>query len=89
MAAVLSCIYVIVMVVVMIGVVRDAILEGLCSTTTIFIIFVAGVFVISAILHPKVNVWMNAEISFFKRHVVTIEPYTLCDRVNQRTLYFF
>ncbi|VDI68956.1 chitin synthase, partial [Mytilus galloprovincialis] len=53
MAAVLSCIYVIVMVVVMIGVVRDAILEGLCSTTTIFIIFVAGVFVISAILHPK------------------------------------
>lgn len=41
------------MVVVMIGVVRDAILEGLCSTTTIFIMFVAGVFVISAILHPK------------------------------------
>ncbi|XP_071150061.1 chitin synthase chs-2-like isoform X2 [Mytilus edulis] len=53
MAAVLSCIYVIVMVVVLIGVVRDAILEGLCSTTTIFIIFVAGVFVVSAILHPK------------------------------------
>ncbi|CAC5405894.1 CHS1 [Mytilus coruscus] len=53
MAALLSCIYVIVMVVVMIGVVRDAILEGLCSTTTIFIMFVAGVFVISAILHPK------------------------------------
>ncbi|XP_052079458.1 chitin synthase chs-2-like [Mytilus californianus] len=53
MAAILSCIYVIVMVVVMIGVVRDAILEGLCSTTTIFIIFVAGVFVISACLHPK------------------------------------
>ncbi|XP_071150228.1 chitin synthase chs-2-like [Mytilus edulis] len=53
MAAILSCIYVIVMAIVMIGVVRDAIVEGLCSTTTIFIMFVAGVFVISAILHPK------------------------------------
>ncbi|XP_071149954.1 chitin synthase chs-2-like [Mytilus edulis] len=53
LAAVLSAIYVIVMMIVMIGVVKDAIEEGLCSMTTIFIIFVAGVFVVSALIHPK------------------------------------
>ncbi|XP_052079460.1 chitin synthase chs-2-like isoform X2 [Mytilus californianus] len=65
MAAILSCIYVIVMVVVMIGVVRDAIVEGLCSTTTIFIMFVAGVFVISAILHPKEILCLLPGILYF------------------------
>lgn len=55
-AAILSSIYAIVMVIVMIGVVRDAIQDGLCSMTTIFLLFVASVFVISAILHPKVNI---------------------------------
>ncbi|XP_052079431.1 chitin synthase chs-2-like [Mytilus californianus] len=53
LAAVLSSIYVIVMMIVMIGVVKDAIDEGVCSMTTIFIIFVAGVFVVSALVHPK------------------------------------
>ncbi|XP_063411465.1 chitin synthase chs-2-like [Mytilus trossulus] len=65
MAAILSCIYVIVMVVVMIGVVRDAIVEGLCSTTTIFIMFVAGVFVISAFLHPKEILCLLPGILYF------------------------
>ncbi|XP_052089240.1 chitin synthase chs-2-like [Mytilus californianus] len=52
-AAVLSCIYAVVMVIVLIGVIQDAADKRLCSTTTIFFIFVAGVFVTSAILHPK------------------------------------
>ncbi|XP_076094769.1 chitin synthase chs-2-like isoform X3 [Mytilus galloprovincialis] len=52
-AAVLSGVYVIVMVIVMIGVIRDALNEGLCSITTILLLFVAGVFVISALVHPK------------------------------------
>ncbi|XP_052079667.1 chitin synthase chs-2-like [Mytilus californianus] len=52
-AAILSCIYAIVMAIVLLGVIRDAINDGLCSVTTIFIMFVAGVFVISAILHPQ------------------------------------
>ena len=54
-AAILSCIYAIVMVIAMIGVVRNAIQDGFCSMTTIFLLFVACVFVISGILHPKVN----------------------------------
>ncbi|XP_071150256.1 chitin synthase chs-2-like [Mytilus edulis] len=52
-AAILSCIYSIVMAIVLIGVIRDAVNDGLCSVTTIFIMFVASVFVISAILHPQ------------------------------------
>ncbi|XP_063417329.1 chitin synthase chs-2-like [Mytilus trossulus] len=52
-AAILSCIYSIVMAIVLIGVIRDAVNDGLCSVTTIFIMFVAGVFVVSAILHPQ------------------------------------
>ncbi|VDI11124.1 chitin synthase [Mytilus galloprovincialis] len=55
-AAVLSAVYVIVMVIVMIGVIRDALNEGLCSITTILLLFVAGVFVISALVHPKASV---------------------------------
>jgi len=43
------------MVIVMIGVIRNALQEGFCSMTTMFLLFVAGVFIISAILHPKVN----------------------------------
>lgn len=43
------------MLIVLIGVIRDAVEEGFCSTTTIFIMFVAGVFVVSALLHPKVR----------------------------------
>lgn len=42
------------MAIVLIGVIRDAVNDGLCSVTTIFIMFVASVFVISAILHPQV-----------------------------------
>ncbi|CAC5365455.1 CHS1 [Mytilus coruscus] len=52
-AAILSCIYGIVMLIGLIGVVRDAVDIGFCSITTIFIIFETGVFIISAILHPK------------------------------------
>ncbi|CAG2231383.1 CHS1 [Mytilus edulis] len=52
-AAILSCIYGIVMLIGLIGVVRDAVDIGFCSIATIFILFQAGVFIISAILHPK------------------------------------
>ncbi|CAG2190883.1 CHS1 [Mytilus edulis] len=52
-AAVLSCIYGIIMLIGLIGVVKDAADIGFCSITTILILFEAGVFIISAILHPK------------------------------------
>lgn len=58
-AAILSCIYGIVMMIALVGVVSGAVESGLCSVTTIFIIFVASVFVISAFLHPKVNGFMS------------------------------
>jgi len=41
--------------VVMIGLVKQAVDNGFCSVTTVFIIFVAGVFVIAAFIHPKVD----------------------------------
>jgi len=53
-AAILSAVYSIVMMIVLIGIVLDAVQDGLCSMTTIFILFVVGVFVISAVLHPQV-----------------------------------
>ncbi|XP_071148671.1 chitin synthase chs-2-like [Mytilus edulis] len=52
-AAVLSSIYVIVMIIVLIGVVKEAIDEGLCSITTICVLLVPSVFVVSALVHPK------------------------------------
>ncbi|XP_076089023.1 chitin synthase chs-1-like [Mytilus galloprovincialis] len=64
-AAILSCIYGIIMMIALVGVIRDGIESGLCSVTTIFIIFVVGVFVISAILHPKEFLCLFPGIIYF------------------------
>lgn len=70
-AAILSSIYVIVMVVVLIGVIRASVTEGLCSMTTIFLLFVAGVFVIAALIHPKVPYFEKKNVSrlTFTHHI--------------------
>jgi chitin synthase len=47
-----SAVYSIVMIIVLIGIVQNAVQDGLCSMTTIFILFEVGVFVIAAVLHP-------------------------------------
>ncbi|VDH91877.1 chitin synthase, partial [Mytilus galloprovincialis] len=52
-AAILSSIYSLVMVIVLIGVIQEAVDEGWCSITAIFLLFVAGVFIIATLLHPK------------------------------------
>ncbi|XP_052079732.1 chitin synthase chs-2-like isoform X2 [Mytilus californianus] len=52
-AGILSAIYSIVMLLVLVGITKEAAEEELCSVTTVFLCFVAGVFIISAFLHPK------------------------------------
>ncbi|KAL3854410.1 hypothetical protein ACJMK2_013680 [Sinanodonta woodiana] len=52
-AAILSLIYSLVMMIVIVGLLRQAAQFGLCSVTTMFLLFVAGVFVLSAFLHPQ------------------------------------
>ncbi|XP_063417559.1 chitin synthase chs-2-like [Mytilus trossulus] len=52
-AGILSAIYSIVMLLVLVGIVKEAAEEEFCSVTTVFLCFVAGVFIISAVLHPK------------------------------------
>ena len=52
-AAILSWIYAIVMLIVMMGLIKTAIDEKFCSTTSIVLCFVASVFVISGVLHPQ------------------------------------
>ncbi|XP_052079428.1 chitin synthase chs-1-like [Mytilus californianus] len=64
-AAVLSSVYVIVMMIVLIGVVKDAIGEGLCSMTTISIIFVAGVLVIVFLVHSKEVIFIMQGLVYF------------------------
>lgn len=54
LAAIISTIYSLVMVVVLIGLVKEGIDSQLCSATTGFICFVGSVFVVAAFLHPKV-----------------------------------
>jgi hypothetical protein len=43
------------MIVVFIGLLKEGIESQLCSVTTVFFSFVAGVFLLAAVLHPKVN----------------------------------
>ncbi|KAK3611792.1 hypothetical protein CHS0354_014144 [Potamilus streckersoni] len=52
-AGLLSIAYSLVMMLVLIGLAITIVEHGLCSVTAIFFIFVAGVFVISALLHPQ------------------------------------
>ncbi|XP_062614047.1 chitin synthase chs-2-like [Saccostrea cucullata] len=52
-AAILSTLYSLVMLVVLIGLLKEGVEAQFCSVTTVFFCFVAGVFVIAAILHPK------------------------------------
>ena len=53
-AAILSTAYSLVMMIVIVGLLKQASEYGFESVTTIFLLFVAGVFVISAFIHPQV-----------------------------------
>ena len=55
LSAIFSVIYALTMVVTLIFLVKEAVESGYCSTTVIFFAFVAGVFVIAAIIHPQVE----------------------------------
>ncbi|KAH3803412.1 chitin synthase chs-2-like isoform X2 [Dreissena polymorpha] len=52
-AAILSTVYSLVMMLVIVGLIKQAAENGFCSVTTVFICFVAGVFIISAFMHPQ------------------------------------
>lgn len=52
-AAVLSTTYSLVMMLVIVGLIKQAADNGFCSVTTVFLCFVAGVFVIAAFIHPQ------------------------------------
>ena len=54
LAAIFSTIYSLVMLVVLIGLLKEGIESQFCSVTTVFFCFVAGVFLVAAILHPMV-----------------------------------
>ncbi|XP_076458865.1 chitin synthase chs-2-like [Babylonia areolata] len=51
-AGVLSILYTIIMMLVLVGIIRGAAENGFCSVSTSFLLGVAGVFVITALLHP-------------------------------------
>ncbi|XP_061164528.1 chitin synthase chs-2-like [Saccostrea echinata] len=52
-AAVVSTIYSLLMMVVLVGLLVEAATAGFCSVTTLFLLFVVGVFLVSAIVHPQ------------------------------------
>ena len=53
-AAILSTIYSLVMMLVIVGLIKQAAENGFCSVTTVLMCFIAGVFVVSAFIHPTV-----------------------------------
>ena len=54
-ATILSTVYSLVMMVVLVGLLRQVAESGMCSVTAIFFVGVAGVFVLAALLHPQVS----------------------------------
>ncbi|XP_033728979.1 chitin synthase chs-2-like [Pecten maximus] len=52
-SAILSTVYSLLMMIVFIGLLKEAAEAGFCSVTTVFLLFVAGVFVLAACLHPQ------------------------------------
>ena len=63
LSAIFSVIYALTMVVTFIFLVKEAVESGYCSTTVIFFAFVAGVFVIAAIIHPQVKQKSNWKLT--------------------------
>lgn len=53
-AFVVSLVYVVLMIVVLIGILKEVFTAGLCSVTSLFLLFVVGIFFVSAVIHPKV-----------------------------------
>lgn len=54
-AAVLSVMYSLIMMIVLVGLLQQGLDKGICSVTIQFTIFVGGVFLTTALLHPKVG----------------------------------
>ena len=54
-AEILSGAYALAMMIVVVGLGLNLRLEGLCSPTAVFLFFLLGVFIISALLHPQVS----------------------------------
>ncbi|XP_048773867.2 chitin synthase chs-1-like isoform X2 [Ostrea edulis] len=52
-AAVVSTFYSLLMMVVLVGLMVEAVTAGFCSVTTLFLVFVVGVFFVSAVIHPQ------------------------------------
>lgn len=60
----ISSIYALMMIVVLFGLIMDAIRSGFCSVTTYFFFYVAGIFFLAAVLHPRVinTLFLNTQI---------------------------
>ncbi|XP_076442789.1 chitin synthase chs-2-like [Babylonia areolata] len=55
-AAILSTLYSLVMMIVLVGLLRQVAESGMCSVTAIFFVGVAGIFCLAALLHPQ-EIW--------------------------------
>ncbi|XP_045178584.2 chitin synthase chs-2-like isoform X3 [Mercenaria mercenaria] len=53
LAAALSIVYSLVMMIVLVGLIRESVEDGFCSVITLFLLFVSGVFVTAGLTHPK------------------------------------
>lgn len=55
LAGIISTIYSLVMMVVLIGLIKEGVESQFCSVTTVFFCFVAGVFIVAALIHPQAS----------------------------------
>ena len=92
--AVISAIYSLMMVVVLFGLIIDAISSGFCSVTTYFFLYVAGIFFVAAVLHPRVmymtSLWHHDTSNGKKQHWywVILHAYVNVCMFWQYFLYF-
>ena len=64
-AAIMSAIYALVMMLVIVSIAINISYDGICSPSAIFLFMVAGIFIISAILHPQEFWCLPAGIIYF------------------------
>ena len=63
LAGIISTIYSLVMMVVLIGLVKEGVDSQFCSVTTVFFCFVAGVFITAAFIHPQVIFYLQHSVA--------------------------
>lgn len=89
LAGIISTIYSLVMMVVLIGLIKEGVESQFCSVTTVFFCFVAGVFIVAALIHPQASFSIIERTAFDCKNWITFHDVYFCGFFFRNSLVYF